>query len=320
MLEIGGSVPQVDIEMLFRLLVDARRQMDPRERDRMASLLASIVNSRVPRAAPESSPMIDGASARLSAEGLCAIKELLRPEKVAAVAAYFRSRPCFNAHVHAESDGVPRHLGEGAEAFHYGCYALSDVIGAPHLIELANDTQLIAIAERYLGCTPTLYSLNAWWSFPGLGQRARVSQSFHRDIDDFRFCTLFVYLTDVDERGGPHVYVRRTHRANLLSREIPGVQDAMLCGEGYGLDDAINRSLGHLIETVLGSAGDGLIADTHGFHMGLPPERERLIFWARYGLHASVGPSSAPVERETVARRIPWSERAAYINRTLVRG
>lgn len=244
MQEIGGSVPQIDIEMLLSLLVDARRQMDPGERDRIATLLAAIINGRVRPIAPPSSPMIDGVAERLSAEGYCAISGLLRSKQVAAVVEHFRARLCFNAHVHAKSDGIPRRLGEGAEAFHYGYYALRDVVDAPHLIELANNPQIIAIAERYLGCTPTLHSLNAWWSFPGPGQRAGVSQSFHRDMDNFRFCNLFVFLTDADERGGPHVYVRRRHRADLIERETPRAKDALFRGEGYGLDDGIRGSLG----------------------------------------------------------------------------
>lgn len=338
MLEGAGVIPQVDIGMLLRLLADARNELHGRERERLAALLAGIVGSRAPGAPIDPSPALDGIVDRLQEEGYCALAELLSPEQVAAVVAHFRSRPCFNAHTHAKSDGIARRLGEGAETFHYGCYALADVVDAPHLIELANDPRMLAIAGRYLGCTPTLYSLNAWWSFPGFGRPAIVSQSFHRDLDDFRFCTLFLYLTDVDERGGPHVYVRRTHRVDLLERELeeatradvlegipPAIRQrvsegALVRGEGYGLDPAINRLFGHRTDMIAASAGSGLIADTYGFHMGLPPERgPRLIFWARYGLHANFGPPSPPVEWRRVARRISWDERAAYINRALIR-
>lgn len=337
MADSSWSILPVDGSMLWQMLRELRRDLDDRQRDRIASLLAGVVRKHIPSSPVEPSTLVQAVTARLTAEGYCAFGDLLRPEQAAAVVAHFRSRPCFNAHVPVSSDGVPRRLGEGAEAFHYGSYPLKDIVEAPFLIELANDPQILSIAEHYLGCTPTLYSLNAWWSFPGFGQPAAFSQSFHRDIDDFRFCTLFVYLTDVDEQGGPHVYVRRTHRPDLMQQELaragtaahdrldPQIRDAVTAGalrqgEGYGLDPAVLGLLGHLAERVEGPAGSGLMADTYGFHMGLPPQRgQRLIFWARYGLHANDGPPSPPVDERLFAGRIPWDDRARYINRALVR-
>lgn len=327
----------VDTSMLWQMLRELRHDLDGHQRDRIASLLAGIVNGHVPPSPVAPSALVEAVTRRLSAEGHCAIGNLLQREQVAAVVAHFRSRHCFNSHVPVSSDGIPRLVGDGAEAFHYGCYLLQDIVDAPFLIELANDPQILSIAESYLGCTPTLYSLNAWWSFPGFSQAATFSQSFHRDIDDFRFCTLFVYLTDVDGQGGPHVYVRRTHRPDLLAEELaragaagldrldPRLREAvaggaMRQGEGYGLDAAVLGLLGHLAETVEGPAGSGLIADTHGFHKGLPPERgPRLIFWSRYGLHVNENPGSPRVEGSQIASRIPWNDRAGYINRALIR-
>jgi hypothetical protein len=338
MMQAAGASSTVDEEIVRQMLSYLREDLDPRERDRIAALLAAIVNSRMARLPAEPSPVVDSAFAALHAEGYCSFGGLLAPDQVAAVAAHFRQTPCFNAHVAEASDGVGRRLGEGAESFHYGSYRLADVIAAPLLLELANDARLLAIADRYLGCTPTLYSLNAWWSFPGLGRPAKVSQSFHRDLDDFRFCTLFVYLTDVGERGGPHVYVRRTHRIDLLEPSVARADagaladldaemrkaladGALLRGQAYGLDPAIHRLLGELIDVIPGPAGSGLIADTYGLHMGIPPETgPRLIFWARYGTHANGGTHPGAVEERLLAGRLPWNDRSRYINRALFRG
>ncbi|MBM3546976.1 MAG: hypothetical protein FJX54_08480 [Alphaproteobacteria bacterium] len=328
---------RIDGPLVWQALQSLREELDAAERDRIASHFAGQVRARGFAAPIASSPVVDSAAGVLAAEGYCSLASLLAPAQVAEVVRYFRERPCFNAHVHASSDKVPRRLGEGAEAFHYGSYALDDVVAAPFLVELANSPALLAIAERYLGCTPTLYSLNAWWSFPGLARPAKVSQSFHRDLDDFRFCTLFLYLTDVDARGGPHAYVRRTHRIDLLEQEMakaaPGALEevdpqlrasvaggAFRRGQAYGLDPAIRQLFGHLADMIPGPAGSGLIADTYGLHMGIPPESgPRLIFWARYGLHVNYGPNAAPVEERLIASRIPWDDRARYINRALLR-
>jgi len=328
---------RLDGPLVWQALQSLREELDARERDRIAQHFAAQVRARGFASPIATSAVVDNAAGILAAEGYCSLSSLLSAEQVADVVRHFRDRPCFNGHVHASSDKIPRRLGAGAEAFHYGSYTLDDVIDAPFLFELANSGALLAIAERYLGCTPTLYSLNAWWSFPGLARPANVSQSFHRDLDDFRFCTLFLYLTDVDAKGGPHAYVRRTHRIDLLEAEMakasPGALDdvdpdvrkavaggAFRRGQAYGLDPAILKLFGDLADMIPGPAGSGLFADTYGLHMGIPPESGlRLIFWARYGLHVNYGPNAAPVDEGRIASRIPWDERARYINRALFR-
>jgi len=328
---------RLDGPLVWQALQSLREELDAAERDHIARHFAGQVRARSFAAPIASSPIVDAAANMLDAEGYCALTSLLSSAQVAEVVQHFRARPCFNAHISKSSDGIPRHLGNGAEAFHYGSYALDDIVAAPFLFELANSPALLAIAERHLGCTPTLYSLNAWWSFPGLARPAEVSQSFHRDLDDFRFCTLFLYLTDVGEKGGPHVYVRRTHRIELFEQEMakaeagalddidPRVREAVSAGEfrrgqAYGLDPAILKLFGHLTDMIPGPAGSGLIADTYGLHMGIPPESgPRLIFWARYGLHVNDGPQAPPVEERLIASRIPWDDRARYINRALYR-
>src|SRR5687767_11583294 len=108
MMQTAGASSTVDEEIVRQMLSYLREDLDPRERDRMAGLLAAIVNSRIPRAAVEPSPVIDRAFATLQAEGYCSFGGLLTPDQVAAVAGHFRARPCFNAHVAEASDGVGR--------------------------------------------------------------------------------------------------------------------------------------------------------------------------------------------------------------------
>src|SRR5258708_35767445 len=83
-------------------------------------------------------------------------------------------------------------------------YRSDQVMRAPHVVDIFNDPRLIDLIEEYLGCVPTLYSLNGWWSFPANRPELIHSQYFHRDIDDWRFLTLFLYLTHVATLGGPH--------------------------------------------------------------------------------------------------------------------
>lgn len=293
--------------------------------------LTNIVNHFYPPAGsppPALAPFI----AALHEEGYAALGPVLTKEQAEEVTRYFEGRPSFNAHVPGSSDKVPRSVGGGAEAFHYASYQLSDILTAPHLIELANRPDILSIAEAYLGCTPTLYSLNAWWSFSGHG-KAQLSQSFHRDLDDYRFCTLFCFLTDVGLRNGAHLYLRRSHRADLAERLVAqrgdvarqkfgrpvDVQHLYGPSGGYGRDDLYEVIFSGLKQTVTGPAGFAFLADTSGLHMGEPlTEGRRLMFWARYGLYKNPMANLQPAPRALVGDRIGRDRRSVYINRCIL--
>ena len=82
-----------------------------------------------------------------------ALGPVLTQEKAGEVTRYLETKPCFNAHIAWMGDNVPRRIGDGAEAFHYGSYQLADILAAPYLIEIANRPDIPSIAEGYLGCT-----------------------------------------------------------------------------------------------------------------------------------------------------------------------
>ena len=58
------------------------------------------------------------------------------------IVSYFKARPCYNAHVPNQSDGVGRRVGEDANRHPFGSYSLGDVIAAPRLLELANELDI----------------------------------------------------------------------------------------------------------------------------------------------------------------------------------
>lgn len=305
-------------------------------RHEVAKALAHGINTALGEAGSYRSPGpdVDAAALELHSEGRLHFGQILDATKIAAIVDHFRSRPCYNAHVNGMSDGIPRRLGGEAEQHHYGSYSRRDVLDAPHLLELANHPNIIALAHSYLGCLPTLYSLHAWWSFAGHG-KARFSQEFHRDRDDFRFCTLFIYLTDVAAKNSPHVFIRRSHRPDLIHGILRGaadrlqragiatsVEDLYRNQEGYGRDDLYQAVFADYMETIEGPAGTAFLADTSGLHKGVPPvEGNRLMAWARYGIYrndSSRGEEFQPLPDAGLRARLPSGWRFAYINRTLV--
>lgn len=335
---LGGLSTDHQMEACRRGLIGLQYLVDVDQRAQVAERMVGAVNRHLHIEAAIVDESAAAAVESLRSEGYCRFGRLLDPEGVVAARSFLESRPCYNAHAASMSDNFARRLGAGAEDFHFGSYSLSDIVRAPGLIELANSPLLIGAAEQYLGCVPTLYSLNAWWSFPSSKGPARYSQSFHRDRDDFRFCTLFIYLTDVDSQTGPHVYVRRTHRRDLIEQRLADVGEGDIAGlpgeerqmirantlssvEGYGADRIVQALFGAQTDTVLGEAGTAIFADTFGFHKGiLPTARPRLMFWARYGTYPNFNPPTQRVDWSLAGSRLPSDLRTRYINRALFSG
>jgi hypothetical protein len=265
-------------------------------------------------------------------DGLLQLGRLLSPAEIADILSYLRNFAVFDGHTLMQSDRVPRELDDLARTAHFAAYQRGAVVRAPHLLALANRPEIVALAAARLGCWPTLYSVHAWWSFGGRPMPARYGQTFHRDFDDYRFCTLFVYLTDVGTEGGPHQYIRTSHRLEgvqeMLHRAAardPSVRPEQaqdFFSEGYGRDSDYERLFGEEIVTVTGPAGYGFLADTSGLHRGVPPVRgDRLIFWARYGLLANSLVDEdwfVPAPPNELAWALPDDPITRYVNRCQV--
>lgn len=144
----------------------------------------------------------------------------------------------------------------------------------PEVMQIANDPAVLQVVSEYLGCRPLINDIEAWWS---LADRPtpKDAQNFHRDNDAIRFVKLFIYLTDVGDEDGPHMFVKGSHRSHkllaegvrLTNREVEASHDA----------DEIMRFTGPF--------GTTFLEDTFGIHKGeLPRGRNRLMLQVRYTL------------------------------------
>ena len=195
------------------------------------------------------------------------------------------------------------------DASHIAHHDARDVLLAPGLLALANSEQIIAVAECFLGCRATISYLAAWWSYP-TKVGAQHAEHFHRDVDDWRFLKLFVYLTDVGEEQGPHKYVAGS-AANDQLREIRRFTD----GE---VEAVFGRAR---IAVMTGRAGDAFLEDTFGIHKGQPVVTgRRLIFQAVYSLsELPYGPSSPVATNTEVARVTAPTTLDPWVNRCYVK-
>lgn len=231
----------------------------------------------------------------LEQEGLAALPALADPEAIGRIAAYFNAAKVVGAHgALLPVDRLPSGMASAA-------YPMETVLGCREVLEMVNAPEILRIAERYLGCTPTLSSLGVRWSFPAAATRTET-QRFHRDLDDWRFLKLFIYLTDVDEESGPHVYVLGSHKT--AARMRAEVYERAALEERYGRQSLV---------TVTGARGTAFLAATHGIHMGAPPiSRPRLILQAQYSLLPVFAFNYRPVSLPVAQAIDP------YVNRLLV--
>ncbi|RVU36194.1 hypothetical protein EOI86_13295 [Hwanghaeella grinnelliae] len=148
----------------------------------------------------------------------------------------------------------------------------------PHIREIATDPVVGAAVEQHLGAPPILLSIGLWCSFAG--KQAKDAQFFHFDLDDYRFCKLFIYLTDVDEDGGPHVYLPRTHDPDYIAacRPEPGpARDEFDWWYFHDLRKQDADATRHLKQdpvNLTGPKGSRLLVNTEGIHKGLPPQNQ----------------------------------------------
>jgi len=160
------------------------------------------------------------------------------------------------------------------EKTHVANFRRKDLVQCEDILNIANDPGVLRVVQEFLGGKPTISNINMWWSKAGKSQ-AKDAQLFHRDVDDIKFCKLFVYLTDVGLNDGPHTYVKGSSSTNKLTK-IRRYQDEEIIA-AYGEENILyfNRP-----------KGSCFIVDTYGFHKGtLPKDNDRLLLQVQYSIN-----------------------------------
>jgi hypothetical protein len=231
------------------------------------------------------------AVAALRTQGHVRLGQLLSAGQCAEILAWLQPRPMIAARANGQSFTLDtRPPGAGI-----GDFPLETVVNCPHVLDLANHPDLLALAGGYLGYTPVITLMGLRWSFPEAGPDADV-QHFHRDIEPGSI-KLLVYLTDVDDSAGPHRYVPRSHLDRMPLRM-----------QRYTESDVLRRYGGSV--AITGPAGTGMAIDNKGIHKGSPPlARPRLILVIQYSLLPCLIYDYAPVSYRGRARFSPYTNR-----------
>jgi hypothetical protein len=220
----------------------------------------------------------------LLSSGWAPLEKFLTEERAREIREYFEPKLCSDQLKPWEPPSFPWR--RAPEACRKATYGVDTLLDAPGLVSLANDPRILQAVAAVLRCKPTITRMEAWWSLPkpvsgDPAQSPYKDDLFHRDVDDFAFIKLFVYLTNVDKGAGPHVFVKGSHFHPELTRR------------GAIADHEVKEVFGQEnISVITGKAGTAFLEDTFGIHKGLPPtQTERLIFSVTYSL-TSLNPTA----------------------------
>ena len=261
-------------------------------------------------------------------DGFHAFGQVLNDIQIDEIIAYFNNSDVYQGHFAAKGDRIPRGL-EDMDGSLNASYCLKDIIEAPHIIELANNPQILAAASAYLGCLPSLFSINVYWSFSGTKIGEKSIHRFHRDKDDFRFCSFFVYLSDCSENDGAHQYIRSTHRPDLMEKIFAKIdpqgeidQDKFYSSTFDQGDVIYEQLFKDMFDYLEGKAGDGFITDPWGLHRACPNiKTDRRLIWIRYGLYRNSATDridEPPVPWGRISGRIEDTRQSRYLNRLII--
>jgi hypothetical protein len=265
------------------------------------------------------------------ATGCADLGRTLNAGQVQSIHSHLKSKPvllCHDAHIGASTVAS---LADVPPDQNYACHEYLDLWSSPHLMELATQDRVLDLAQAYLGCTPSLYSINAFWSFPNR-QPHPYSQVFHRDWEDYRSLVVFTLLTAVESpEEGAHYYVEGSHDVDtfevaLRAQNVDGEDAHCLSGrDGTAIAPVAMKLFGQTARRFDGPAGQSFCADGYGLHRAVVPRsRPRLLLWFRFGNFYNETMYKTPlrganrIDAERVLRRIPDTPRHRYVFRYLI--
>ena len=105
----------------------------------------------------------------------------LEAAKVAEIRRHLDTQTVHKGYHVYSSDRQQCSLDEARKAGPFAGYTMDQMMRTPHLVDFFNRPAIVDFVEMALGCVPTLYSINAWWSFPATTPTGHGAQFFHRD-------------------------------------------------------------------------------------------------------------------------------------------
>ena len=284
------------IDQLQKTVPDQQRGDNPSFNKNWKSIAereetAKFISSKIKIVAPEPSLHADaGLLGSIKEMGYARLKNKnFSMEKVDGIVEYLKDQKVYPAHVAHFATEKPNSKDNIKKKHAFGSYDMQTIIKAPHVAEILSDPDVISLIADYFGCLPTISSVNLFWAFSSSEGKSRGPQRFHRDVDDYKTCTMFINLTDTAEDEGAHCYIEKTHALEKLKTifsesrndDLPRVLNPFkrritpedlfqLPLNGYGSDKLYQHFLKQHMTNLYGPRGTVLVTDNYGVHRGCP--------------------------------------------------
>lgn len=205
------------------------------------------------------------------------ILKTLKKEGICVIENYWTKDMCKAATVE-----IDRLLLEKPEFIHPASQADMRIFGAENfstdIMEFTADKKLTDIASVY-NCEPTIAAFTLAAKLPVIDGNRGSGDGWHRDALLRQFKSI-IYLSDVDEEGGPFQFIKNSHKLWWILKDI---FIGKLKYRQYRLDDhqvreILSRSHGR-IQTYVAKAGTLILVDTSSIHRGKP-----IVAGVRYAL------------------------------------
>ena len=241
-------------------------------------------------------------AARLKKDGIITWERLMAPSTADTIRHYLLEKPVYDfLEGYSNKGQTPLNLNELKITRQMKLkYFDADIAQCKEIVELANSEKILSIVSAYLGCKPTIALMSAWWTKAGTGpSETFYDDMFHRDVADYKFLKLFVYLNDVGPNNGAHCFVRGSHLFKKLTQRRTFS------------DEEINRNFSKEDQLILtGKSGCGFLEDTWGLHRSLPcTQGERLVLHIMYNLAAFDAGSPPKPLAENIYNVDPYTNR-----------
>lgn len=166
-------------------------------------------------------------------------------------------------------------------------------------VKLATEPRVVHIVNAYMEMWSKLvyYHLGSIKPVPA-GSSEVQSQRWHRDPEEKRMCKLFVYLTDVKDKGsGPFTYVPESVRGQKFGHLFPQRPPA----GSYPPDEKVAQAIPEEnIKRMTGKAGTVMFCDTTGIHKGgYVTDNERIMFTAGFNAPTYARPRQYTMDEAT---------------------
>jgi hypothetical protein len=292
------------------------------ERERIALDIASTIKNAV---GPIDLTAQPSALSSLENIGYAQLKDKnLSIEAVDRLTAYLDNQKVYPSHVAHFAIHKASTKNEVKAREPFGSYDLQTILKAPGIAQILSDKHVLGLISGHFGCLPTISSMNLFWSFTSNDGKPKGPQHFHRDVDDYKTCTMFINLTDTKADEGAHCYVEKTHtydklktifndaknndlpeNLNPLQKRLTAADFFQLPLNGYSSDKLYNHFFKEQMVNLFGQRGSVIITDNYGIHRGIPSRaNDRLILWVSFALTAT-HTQSAGVKPQ---QRVPFSQ------------